>query len=278
MKKRDRTIFRELLLPLICVLVFETLFMICAIVFGGVIGKLNDNATDMLAQQTENRGNYLLNEMIRNWSDLGMLSDSIDAKLSEKLALGDLMFDDLSENSAGCVELLKEISPELIDTMYAKKISGIFVILNTQEPNSAAAKSLQGIYLRDLDPMAAPSERSADLLWERAPAEIVRSGYIATDTGWKPGFSASDSVEQDFFYKPYETAHADDCRLDEKDYGYWTTTPYSLEGDTRTAISYSVPLILEDGTLYGVLGVELLTDYINSLLPSEELLDNAHVR
>lgn len=273
MKKRDRTIFRELLLPLICVLVFETLFMICAIVFGGVIGKLNDNATDMLAQQTENRGNYLLNEMIRNWSDLGMLSDSIDAKLSEKLALGDLMFDDLSENSAGCVELLKEISPELIDTMYAKKISGIFVILNTQEPNSAAAKSLQGIYLRDLDPMAAPSERSADLLWERAPAEIVRSGYIATDTGWKPGFSASDSVEQDFFYKPYETAHADDCRLDEKDYGYWTTTPYSLEGDTRTAISYSVPLILEDGTLYGVLGVELLTDYINSLLPSEELLD-----
>ena len=32
-----------------------------------------------------------------------------------------------------------------------------------------------------------------------------------------------------------------------------------------------MPLMLEDGTLYGVLGVELLDDYVGDSLPYDEL-------
>ena len=274
MKKRDRTIFREILIPLLSVLVLETLFMMGAILFGGVIDKLNENATDMLAQQTENRGTYLLNEMIGNWSDLTLLSDDIDSQIQSRLETGSFTLGDLNEGSLGCTELLKEISPELINTMYSKKISGIYIIFNTLGPNDNLPEFLSGIYLRDLDPTSTPSERNADLLWERAPVDVVRASYIATDSAWKPGFSAQDSLNQAFFKKPYQTAYTDDRRLKEKEYGYWTTKPYCLEGDNRTAISYSIPLILEDGTVYGVLGIELLTDYVQSLLPETELLDN----
>ena len=274
MKKRDRTIFRKILVPLLSVLVLEILFMMGSIIFGGVIDKLNENATDMLAQQTENRGAYLLNEMIGNWSDLNMLSNDIDAKIQSRLETGSFTLNDLNESSSDCIELLKEISPEMINTMYSKKISGIFVIFNTLGPNDPLPEFLSGIYLRDLDPTSTPSERNADLLWERAPVDVVRASYIATDSAWKPGFSTQDSLEQAFFKKPYQTAYTDERRLREKDYGYWTTKPYCLEGDNRTAISYSMPLILEDGTVYGVLGIELLTDYVQSLLPDTELLDN----
>ena len=130
-KKKDRTIFRELLLPLLSVLLFEMLFMVSAILLGGVIDRLNQNAMDMLAQQTENRGNYLLNEMIGNWSDLSMLSDEIDEKVQQRLEQGELTLADLNENSSGCISLLKDISSDFINTMYHKKISGIFVIFNT---------------------------------------------------------------------------------------------------------------------------------------------------
>ena len=274
-KKRDRTIFREILTPLLLVLIVEMIFMMSAVVFGGVIDKLNQNAMDILAQQTENRGNYLLNDMIGNWSDLGYLSDDIDAKVQSQLELGEFTLDDLNTGNARCIELLKEISPELITTMYSKNISGIFVILNTQElQENAASETLQGLYLRDLDPTSTPSERNADLLWERAPVDVVRSGYIATDSGWKPSFSPQDTAQQDFFRKPYQTAYEDNRELRERDYGYWTTNTYRLDGDNRTAISYSIPLILEDGTVYGVLGIELLTDYVQSLLPDTELLDD----
>ena len=35
---------------------------------------------------------------------------------------------------------------------------------------------------------------------------------------------------------------------------------YLVPGDTHEAIAYSQPLILPDGTVYGVIGVELLAD------------------
>lgn len=271
MKKKERTIFREILIPRLTVLALEMLCMMSAILFGGVIGKLDTNATDILAQQTENRGNFLLTEMIGNWSNLELLADDIDTNVQSRLDEGRLKLDDLNENGDACVKLLKDISPGLIDTMYNKKISGIFVIFNTQGESSP--EMLPGVYLRDLDPTATPSERNADLLWERAPGGLIKSAYIATDSGWKPNFTKAD-IGQDFFSKPYQTACEDGCRLREKDYGYWTTKAYSLEGDNRTSIAYSIPLILDDGTLYGVLGVELLTDYVQSLLPDKELVED----
>ncbi len=273
MKKKERTIFRKILIPRLVILAIEMLCMMSVILFGGVIGKLNTNATDILAQQTENRGNFLLTEMIGNWSGLELLAEDIDANVQSRLDEGRLKLDDLNETGGACVELLKEISPELIDTMYNKNISGIFVIFCTD--GEARSETLPGIYIRDLDPTASPSERNADLLWERAPGDLVKSAYIATDSGWKPNFSQAD-IGQDFFSKPYQTALADGCRLREKDYGYWTAKPYTLEGDNRTSIAYSIPLVLDDGTLYGVLGIELLTDYIQSLLPDKELVDDKH--
>ncbi len=51
--------------------------------------------------------------------------------------------------------------------------------------------------------------------------------------------------------------------------GHWTTNSYCLAGDDRHAIAYSMPLILPDGTVYGVVGVELLTDYLQTKLLTE---------
>ena len=98
------------------------------------------------------------------------------------------------------MELLKELRPDLIEVMYNKQVSGIFLILNTHslEPESAP-ETLPGIYLRDLDPTSTPSQRNEDILTERAPVEVVRAGRIATDTSWQPAFSKADSVEQPLF-------------------------------------------------------------------------------
>ena len=35
-----------------------------------------------------------------------------------------------------------------------------------------------------------------------------------------------------------------------------------IKNNENSAISYSMPLILPDGTVYGVVGVELLTSYL----------------
>lgn len=77
-----------------------------------------------------------------------------------------------------------------------------------------------------------------------------------------------------YLYEQYQAALGMDERteLEASDMGYWSE-PYQLSANDQEAISYSVPLILENGTVYGVLGVELSLSYLKDMLPSEELKD-----
>lgn len=272
-QRKDRTIFRVLLVPLLSVLAIEMALLIASLALGGVMTRLNQNTRDILGQQVENRGNYLLNDMTGKWSNLNLLVDHIDNEVASKLSEGEMTLESFQVNG-GCSELLEELRPELIDAMYNRQVSGIFLIFNTKDLDEMeGTESLQGIYLRDLDPASMPSAQYQDILVERAPVSVVRSGYMATDTGWQPTFSVEDSVEQDFFSKPFQTAYEDEKKLNDKEYGYWTTEFYSLSGDSHRAMAYSMPLILSDGTVYGVLGVEILEDYLYSLLPGGELME-----
>ena len=72
-------------------------------------------------------------------------------------------------------------------------------------------------------------------------------------------------------YPVFQTAYKDSEKLNVSDYGHWTPVSYTLEGDDRPVIAYSIPLILSDGTVYGVVGVEMMTSYIQELIPYEEL-------
>ncbi len=271
-KKKGRTIFRVLMLPLFCILAAELCVLAGSLLFGGVISKLEQNSRDILAQQVENRGNYLVNEMIGNWSSLGIISSQIDAVVREHLEQEKITVSDLTGEACG--QLLAQLQPELIRTMYNKQATGIFLILNTKElAGEELPDAFPGIYLRDFDPLSTRSEQNEDILAERAPVEAVRAGRIATDIGWQPVFSREECEEQPFFYQPFTAAYADGGKLPAKEYGYWTTEPYTLAGDKHRAVAYSVPLMLEDGTVYGVLGVELLVNYMQSLLPCGELLE-----
>ncbi len=64
--------------------------------------------------------------------------------------------------------------------------------------------------------------------------------------------------------------------LDAADYGHWTSSPYTLSGDDHSAIAYTIPLILDDGTVYGVLGrVRFLKATWQALLPGSELQNDS---
>lgn len=274
-KGKDRTIFWLALRSLLLVLTVEMLLMAGSLIVGGVIQTLNRNAQDILSKQVENRGSYLANDMAINWSNLSVISDKVDSCLQEFLddrGMTAVEFDESGESAL----LINEVCQDMIDTMYSKQVSGIFMLINTEGIGEAAPETVQGIYLRDLDPKSMPSNLHADILVERAPVAVVRAGYLATDTSWQPVFSAADSIEQPFFYKPYQAAVEGKGKLSAEACGYWTTQTYSLSGDNRKAIAYSQPLILPDGTIYGVIGVEILSDYLQTLLPSGELLEREY--
>ncbi len=274
-KGKDRTIFWLALRSLLLVLTVEMLLMAGSLIVGGVIQTLNRNARDILSKQVENRESYLANDMAINWSNLNVISDKVDSCLQEILADRGMTAAEFAESGESAL-LINEVCQDMIDTMYSKQVSGIFMLINTEGLGEAAPETVQGIYLRDLDPKSMPSDLHADILVERAPVAVVRAGYLATDTSWQPVFSTADSIDQPFFHKPYQAAVEGKGKLSAEACGYWTTQTYSLSGDNRKAIAYSQPLILPDGTIYGVIGVEILADYLQTLLPSGELLEREY--
>ena len=270
-KRPERPIFRTILVSMLAVLLVEIVLMTASIWMTDVPGQLDQNAKDILEMQVHNRASYL-SDLLVQAQDLAELSDTINQTAQALLDQGVISPDTLENGTTESDPLLQAIAPELVDTLRSKAVTGIFVVLNTDDLRTKDVGSpLPGIYLRDLDPDARPSERNADLMVERGSASVVKALGITTDKSWEPVISYQGFSGKGFLKAPFQEAYDGQAALKAEDYGRWTTSTYTLVNDDRTAIAYSRPLILPDGTVYGVVGVEILTSYLESKLPYSEL-------
>ena len=271
--EKTQPIFRTIFGAMMLVLVAEVLLLVISIYVTNVGGRLNQNAKDMLAMQVRNRVDYM-QDLMQNAQDLTDLSDYIDRATLSMVNTGRLDLDALNTDSEQSSALLAAIAPELVNTLRARSVTGIFVVLNTEDLRLLDVGSgVPGIYLRDLDPDARPSEENADLLIERGSAAVVKALGITTDKSWQPVLRYYGLKGRGFFKEPFLRAYEDNARLSEEYYGRWTTSAYTISDDDRSAIAYSQPLILPDGTVYGVIGVEILTSYLETKMPYQELQD-----
>lgn len=268
------SIFGTILFSLLAVLAVEFLLLTFAVHATRLGPQLNQNAEDILAMQVDNRSRYL-QSIFHDAQELTSLSDTINGLTQQLLDEGEISLSTLDSSSDAAYPLLEAAAPELISTLRIKSVTGVFLILNTHDLDKRKQDSLMpAIYLRDLDPDAAPSQRNADLTFVRAPAQLVQSLSIATDNSWSPAIRYRALGNRGFLYPPFQAAYKDGASLAASDYGHWTSQSYLVPGDTHEAIAYSQPLILPDGTVYGVIGVELLADYLWENLPCSELQNN----
>ena len=275
-QRRGCSIFCKILRSLLLVLLAEMLLLIFAISTSRVTSQLNENAEDILDKQVENRANYLRQNLIQA-QDLNAISGTIDRVTRELVDQGIVDLNTLDTSSEEALPLLQAIVPELVSTLRTKPVNGIFVILSTHDLNYRADDSyLPGLYIRDLDPSALSTDRNADLLAERGPATAFAPLGIATDKGWSPAMPYQPGGKTSFYKESFQIAYASKSKLSADEYGRWTPATFRLKGDDRDALAYVQPLILDDGTVYGVVGVELLTSYLTTQLPSNELQNTDH--
>lgn len=275
-KGREHTIFVTIFSALMVMLAIVVMLMASATAVSGVTLQLDKNAVDILDKQVENRAGYI-QDQLQQAQELTDLSTYINETTQQMLDDETLSLKTLDSSSSDSLPLLQAAAPRMLETLRSKRISGIFLILNTHDfTDRTSGDRLPCVYLRDLDPDAAPSVVNSDILLECAPSELVQTFDIATDKAWSPALQYLDGEQDVFYVRPFQTAYEDDERMGAANYGRWTTLPYKLRGDDREAIAYAQPLILDDGTVYGVLGVELLESYMDTKLPWDELQNDHH--
>lgn len=269
--KKEKSIFRTILAAMLLVLGIEILLLVAALGISHVSTQLNQNAVDILEKQVDNRQSYLENLLTAN-EELSSLAERINNTAQELVDSGQIRIGDIEKNKEDYLLLMKSISERMLNNMRRKSVTGIYVAFNTEDLDQRSPEdTIPALYIRDLDPDSLPPEKNTDLLMERSPVELVKSMGISTDKGWKSQMFVSDESTQKIIYPVFQEAFKDQGRLDAADYGHWTTEDYILDGDNRSAIAYSIPLILSDGTVYGVLGTEMLTEYLKVQMPYEEL-------
>lgn len=271
MKKKEKSIFRTILTSMLLVLGIEIVLLIAALSISQVSSQLNRNAADILEKQVDNRDSYLESVLTSN-QDLTNLSERINEKAQELVDSGEIDIQNIGKNKQDYLPLMKSISTHMINAMRRRSVTGIYVAFNTEDLDEKAQNEIiPTLYIRDLDPDSVPPGKNTDLLIERSPVEMVKAMGISTDKGWKPELTLSDKSAKKIIYPTFQAAYKDHGQLNAADYGHWTTAEYTLDGDDRPAVAYSIPLILSDGTVYGVLGVEMLSEYLQTQMPYEEL-------
>ena len=257
-EKRERSVFSTIFISVLVILAVEVTLLIGSIAVSRVPQQLDRNAEDILAKQVENRSRYLEDFLVQA-QNLGDMPNRINEKTEALLTSGQISKDTLGQSSASSEPLLEAIADDLVTQLRSSSVTGVFVVLNTCDLDARKTNGrLPGIYLRDLDPDAAASERNEDLMLSFAPAGIVKSMRISTDSCWQPALDYEEL--DDFVYQPFMTAYQDGGKLLMAQYGRWTTSPYVLPGDKREAIAYAQPLILPDGTVSGAYLLAVTTD------------------
>lgn len=180
------TIFHTILRSMLWILFIEIALLVGILYLCRINTSLEQNAVDILQIQTENRQNYLQGQML-DAQDLSSLAGKINAVTQAMLDDGEISLDTLDSGSDAASPLLLSIGDSLISSMRHRPVTGIFVVLNTHDLDTRKkGEPLPCLYLRDLDPNSSPSQRNSDLMLVRAPAQVVQSLYIATDTSWTP--------------------------------------------------------------------------------------------
>lgn len=265
------SILKKILLPLLIVMTLQAALIFGSIVYGGALPQMRENVFNIFDEKVSNRTNILSTEMLRRWSRMDesmarVLSNTGEVLASENQNLKTLKFqDDLSG------ALLEAYTQDVLYLLRKNSVSGAFLVLDGNDLNKKG-----GIYFRDPDPTANPSNYS-DLLAICAPSFLTKKYGIAMDSQWLPYFDFSDQTADDraFYDKPFQAA-LDNPNSDFASLGYWGHPSLPLKGEGEKVITYSVPLLSQNGVPFGVLGVEISLDCVDNFLPFYELNGGAN--
>ncbi|MGE4214798.1 MAG: EAL domain-containing protein [Anaerotignaceae bacterium] len=266
------SILSKLFIPLMAVLLIQAVLYMVILLESTVLPLSKQNATDIFNQTVSARKVYLENEMTTRWSNFSESETAIIEKIENLLEENNAVPSDIKDNYQLNEQISKAITSELIYILRKNEVTGAFVVLNGKGFKSDEENFQKtGVYIRDLDP-ANFSINDTDLLLERGLPSVSKQFGISLDNFWQAGFDFSMDSDQSFFYMPLNAA-LNNTNKKSSNYGYWSNS-FALSPGDRNVISYSIPIILSDGSVVGVMGIDLTQSYIQSKLNYDELAEN----
>ncbi len=280
MARRKQPIFKKILFPILILVIIEILILMITFFGQGLTEQLRRNERKIIEETVVTRKTYLEGLIVRDWMDVDSTATELSDVADELIADGKIDLATLDDSSDKALPYLLEITEPLIKIIRNSRLSGAYVILNTDDLTQMQAggvRSKPGLYFRDQDPTGLVSENNGDIFVKVSPSEVSNRFDLASMPNKSKSFrlNGENSKFLEFLSQPYNQAF-DAYKKDEQykweNLGYWgIIETANEEAGEEPLISYTIPIVLGDGTPIGVLGVDITFDYLEKLLPSQEL-------
>jgi len=249
---KNKSLRVKIMIPQFLLLFVEFSLLFICIIGLGLLQNIRSNEYHKLETTLSNR----TNELQRVFNLLSINSLLVVDKINDKFSSS---VDD---------KFLYDIFPDILNSTEYLNVSGAFVIL---DKNSTDENLKTAIYIRDTNVEVVKKDYT-DILYRIGPHSIAYDNQIKLDSLWSYNMDFTQLVESesnDFYTKHFNTAKY--IKTEPIDlYGYWSDS-FKLSNLDREIITFTVPLINNQGEIYGVYGIELSEDLILNKLPTAEI-------
>ena len=259
-------------IPILLVVIFQILTFTAVLVFGGEFQYIREYAYTNLVEKTENRCNYIQNEMQDKPLLVQEYADQINGMVAEILEERGASIAQLQTDKELSNEIVESTASAIAGLLRRSRVNDSYIILETGDlyADEGGENAKLALYLRDVDLNS--NLGYTDLLMEVGLTSISRAYGISRHSGWSKYFNPdpTDTKNFGFYYKTIQTAQ-ENSDLELNYLGYWSgfSSPSSA---ITPSLKYTMPLIADDGTVYGVIGVGMLESTVLSNIPSHDFL------
>lgn len=271
-KKRVSSFSAKLFVPMMILSVLQIATLFGTLYISGEFASVRQYAYDMLIEKTENRKNYIESMFLKNVPEVYQTDVAINNITKQIIDERGQSISELSTDKELNKEIISEATQNLIYLLRVSGANDVFLILDTGDlykRNDMNNKSC--IYIRDMDSSSGSASHNEDLLIEAGNSDTSSKYNIALDYEWTAQIDVGECDAEnklDFYHRTIETAELyKGTNLNEL--GYWSGFS-RISKSAPSSIKYTLPLIADDGTVYGVMGIGFLEKNVLKNMPSND--------
>lgn len=271
-KKRVSSFSAKLFVPMMILSILQIATLFGTLYISGEFASVKQYAYDILIEKTENRKNYIENMFLKNVPDVYQTNVAINSKTQRILDESKQSISELATDKELNKKIISEATQNLIYLLRVSGANDAFIILDTGDLYKRSGMNNKScVYIRDMDTSSNSSTQNEDLLLEAGNSDTSSQYNITLDYEWTAQINVGEcgaENELDFYHKTIETAELySDTNLNEL--GYWSGFS-KISKSAPPSIRYTLPLIADDGTVYGVMGIGFLEKNILRNMPSND--------
>ena len=265
---KQTSLFSRIILPFIVLVIIIGGLLVGLLAAFGTFQQIHADELHMLSEVTVHQATGVETGIDQQYAVDTLISDTQDS-INRWLYTEKYTFADVQQNKERSTELLEYIAPLAKDHLNRNHLSGVFIVLDVNQTDSNGESIYSGIYLREK--LLEWLEKKS-LLLMRGPISVNRQMIANQSVNWQEGFPVYGDHQRTAFYQtPMRTyLNRESSSLTADHMGYWSRLFTLGEDDPQEIMTYSEPLTSGKGQLWGVVGVELNKEYLQTLLSVEK--------